>query len=180
MSPQRPDLVLTSYVPHIELGILICDGLDVEADGGDRGDIGVEFELVEDCCSSFNNQPLCLDQAPRCVLLHVLVFPAASKPSINRRISFDPKILFINLEMFCPMAGGGFYGTPAVRTMKQVQQWSFEIFACGSQLDMRAGGMARGAADPKSRAEKQMAGRDQVACELSKCRRRVPESVDAP
>lgn len=40
--------------------------------------------------------------------------PAASNPSINRRISFDPKILFISFEMFCPMAGDGFYGWPVV------------------------------------------------------------------
>lgn len=31
----------------------------------------------------------------------LLVFPAASRPSINRRISFDPKILPIILEI-CP------------------------------------------------------------------------------
>jgi hypothetical protein len=33
-----------------------------------------------------------------------LVFPAASSPSISRRISFDPKILAIILEMEPPMA----------------------------------------------------------------------------
>lgn len=32
--------------------------------------------------------------------VHALVLPAASKPNINRRISFDPKIWFISLEIF--------------------------------------------------------------------------------
>ena len=47
--PQRPYLILPSHVPHVELDILIGDGLDVEADGGDGGDVGVELELIEDC-----------------------------------------------------------------------------------------------------------------------------------
>lgn len=49
MSPQRPDLVLSAHIPDIEFDILICDGLDVEAYGGDGGDGLVELELVEDC-----------------------------------------------------------------------------------------------------------------------------------
>lgn len=36
--------------------------------------------------------------------IDILVFPAASRPSINKRISFDPKILFINFEMFPPIS----------------------------------------------------------------------------
>ena len=48
MSPQRPNLILPSHVPDIKLDILIGDGLDVEADGGDGGDVGVELQLVED------------------------------------------------------------------------------------------------------------------------------------
>ena len=54
MPPQRPDLILPSHVPNIELDILIRDGLDVEADGGDGSDVGVELELVEDGCRSFS------------------------------------------------------------------------------------------------------------------------------
>ena len=49
MPPQGPNLVLPAYVPDIELYVLIGDGLDVEADGRDGGDVLVEFELVEDC-----------------------------------------------------------------------------------------------------------------------------------
>ena len=50
MPPQRPNLVLPPHVPHIELDVLIRDGLDVEADSRNGGDLGVELELVEDCC----------------------------------------------------------------------------------------------------------------------------------
>lgn len=48
VSPQRSDLVLAADVPDVELGVLVRDGLDVEADGGDGGDVLVELELVED------------------------------------------------------------------------------------------------------------------------------------
>ena len=48
MPPQRPNLVLPSYVPHIEFDILVCNGLDIEANSRDGGDVGVEFELIKD------------------------------------------------------------------------------------------------------------------------------------
>lgn len=56
MPPQRADLVLAADVPDVELGILICDSLDVEADGGDGGDILVKLELVKDGCEG-SSQP---------------------------------------------------------------------------------------------------------------------------
>lgn len=34
MSPQRTNLILSSYVPYIEFDILICDSLHVETDYG--------------------------------------------------------------------------------------------------------------------------------------------------
>jgi hypothetical protein len=52
MSPQRTDLVLAADIPDIELCVFVRDGLDVEADGGNCGDVLVELELVEDCCST--------------------------------------------------------------------------------------------------------------------------------
>jgi hypothetical protein len=48
VSPKRANLVLASDIPHVELGVLVCDCFDVEADGGDCCDILVELELVED------------------------------------------------------------------------------------------------------------------------------------
>jgi hypothetical protein len=49
VSPQRTDLVLAADIPDVELCVLVGDRLDVEADGGDGGDVLVELELVEDC-----------------------------------------------------------------------------------------------------------------------------------
>ena len=48
MSPEGTDLVLAADVPDVEFGVFVCDGLDVEADGGDGGDILVKLELVQD------------------------------------------------------------------------------------------------------------------------------------
>ena len=46
--PQRPDLVLAADVPDVEFHVLVGDGLDVEADGRDGGDVLPELELVQD------------------------------------------------------------------------------------------------------------------------------------
>lgn len=48
MSPQRPDLVLSSDIPHIEFDILKGDSLNIETHGWDRGDVRIELELVQD------------------------------------------------------------------------------------------------------------------------------------
>jgi hypothetical protein len=49
VSPQWTDLVLAADIPDVELGVLVGDSLDVEADGGNGGDVLVELELVKDC-----------------------------------------------------------------------------------------------------------------------------------
>ena len=46
--PKRPYLILTTHIPDVELNILVCNGLDVEADSWDGRDVLVQFELVED------------------------------------------------------------------------------------------------------------------------------------
>lgn len=48
MPPQGTDLVLTTNIPNVELDVLVRDRLDVEADGGDGGDILAELQLVKD------------------------------------------------------------------------------------------------------------------------------------
>ena len=59
MSPKRPNLILSTDIPNIETCVLVRDGLDVEADGGNGVDFargaGRELEGVEDsferqCC----------------------------------------------------------------------------------------------------------------------------------
>ena len=47
MSPQGSYLVLSANIPHIELDIFVGDGLNVEADSWDGGNVLVQLELVE-------------------------------------------------------------------------------------------------------------------------------------
>lgn len=51
MPPQRADLVLSTDVPDVEPGLFVHDRLDVEADGGNGGDVLVKLELVENGCA---------------------------------------------------------------------------------------------------------------------------------
>nr|POF11644.1 hypothetical protein CFP56_44482 [Quercus suber] len=116
MSPQRPDLVLSADVPDVEFGIFVRDALDVEADGRDGRHVGIEFELVQDCCKKGKRKGEWSAGRPtdrrtaEIMLGHTgemgddqLVFPAASSPSINSRISFDPKIFAITLDTWPPI-----------------------------------------------------------------------------
>ena len=48
VSPEKSNLVLTTDIPHIERDVLVLDGLDVEADGGDGVDDLTELKLVKD------------------------------------------------------------------------------------------------------------------------------------
>lgn len=52
VSPKRPDLILSTDIPNIETCVLVRDGLDVEADGGNGVDFACgarrELEGVED------------------------------------------------------------------------------------------------------------------------------------
>lgn len=47
MPPQRPDLVLTPHIPHIELDILVRHGLDIESHCRDRRNVLPELELIQ-------------------------------------------------------------------------------------------------------------------------------------
>jgi hypothetical protein len=52
VSPERPDLILSTNIPNVETCVLVRDGLDVEADGGNGVDFacgaGRELESVKD------------------------------------------------------------------------------------------------------------------------------------
>ena len=50
VSPERTDLVLTTDIPDVEFGVLVCDCLDVETDGRDCCHVLVQLEFVEDGC----------------------------------------------------------------------------------------------------------------------------------
>lgn len=121
MPPQWPDLVLPTNIPDIELDILVCDTFDVKSNRGDRSDVLIELQLVEDCCEKNKRQRQFLGMDPsgstqdKGKSKDQLVFPAASSPNINRRISFDPKILPITFET-CP---------PIVCELSSVVRWLF-------------------------------------------------------
>lgn len=69
MSPQRTNLILTTNIPNIELCVLVCNSLDVEANGRDGGNVLLEFEVVEDsCCNSTDR--LAHGQAGATVMSH--------------------------------------------------------------------------------------------------------------
>lgn len=122
VSPQRADLVLASDIPDVELGVLVCDGLDVEADGGDGCDVLVELELVEDGCARVNSRSRHLSRAV------LLVFPAASSPSISRRISLDPKILPIIFEIEAPIVAVAWLADDKETTQSALICWSWAVF----------------------------------------------------
>ena len=50
MPPQGSDLVLATYIPHVEFDILVSDSFDVKADCRYGGDVLIQLELVKDCC----------------------------------------------------------------------------------------------------------------------------------
>ena len=112
MPPQWPDFVLSSHIPDVELDILVGDCFDVEADCGYRGDVLVQFEFVEDCwmeeVSARRNTKLASSDLMEGTQIEtktgsILVFPAASSPSMSRRISLDPKILPIIFDIWPPI-----------------------------------------------------------------------------
>lgn len=98
MPPQWTNLILTTDIPDIEFDVLVGYALDVESDGGDGCHVLVEFQFIQ-------NGYFVSISLLACVLspIDLLVFPAASRPSMRMRISLDPKILPINLDTEPPI-----------------------------------------------------------------------------
>jgi hypothetical protein len=96
MSPQRSDFVLSTHIPNSELDVLVLYSLNIEADGGDSGDnlsesgYGKQYPAGWDVQSHFN-------------LYRMVVFPAASRPTMRMRISFFPRNRSNNFEIVRPM-----------------------------------------------------------------------------
>merc|ERR1719458_1650538 len=57
VSPQRPDLVLTSHVPDSEADVFILHSLDIEAYGRDGRHNLPKLKFVEDCGLASSVQP---------------------------------------------------------------------------------------------------------------------------
>ena len=57
MSPEGPDLVLATDIPHGEADVLVLDGLHVEANGGDGGHNLTQLQFVQDGGLTSSIQP---------------------------------------------------------------------------------------------------------------------------
>ena len=85
--------------PDVEFDILVCDRFNIEANCWDGGDRLAQLEFVQDCCEKGKHVNGCLyqeakkQQEVKKVGIILLVFPAASSPSISILISLLPKIL---------------------------------------------------------------------------------------
>jgi hypothetical protein len=106
MPPERSDLVLTADIPHSELDVLVLDCLNIEAC---NGDISTRPELCEWFGADEPMVGIVVTISPSLSLYRIVVFPAASKPTIKIRISFFPHSLSNSFENVIPMlaAGGG-------------------------------------------------------------------------
>lgn len=105
--PEGADLVLASDIPHGELDVLVLDGLDVEACGIQsqqwcwiRMVAGMDEPMVG----------MVVTISPSLSLYRIVVFPAASKPTIRMRISFFPHSLSNSFENVRPMVVVGARG----------------------------------------------------------------------
>ena len=105
MPPQRTDLVLTTDIPHGELDVLVLDRLDVETYAC------ICQRIVPYCCGvverSIPMVGIVVTISPSLSLYRIVVFPAASKPTIKMRISFFPHSLSKSFENVRPMLAAG-------------------------------------------------------------------------
>ena len=119
VSPQRPDLILSTDVPHRELNVLVFDSLDVEA-YWEHGKLGFHRDqkvagaadspmvgiVVLSGSAGQSDQRLggkTYTISPSFNLYKMVVFPAASRPTIKIRISFFPHSLSKSFENVNPM-----------------------------------------------------------------------------
>lgn len=49
VTPERPNLVLTTNIPNVELDILVCYRFHIKTDCRNRCNILIKLELVEYC-----------------------------------------------------------------------------------------------------------------------------------
>ena len=109
----------------------------------------VELELVEDCCGddkvslrailmARGKSCTSLDRGTRIENRHVLVLPAASRPSISNRISFDPKILAIIFDIEAPIVSSSLVLVNPQQAMieRGVLSWWSKARGCGSVLKL--------------------------------------------
>jgi hypothetical protein len=62
MPPQWTNLILTTDIPDIEFDVLVGHALDVESDGGDGGNVLVEFQFIQNGCLISDLSPSLVEQ----------------------------------------------------------------------------------------------------------------------
>ena len=106
MSPERPNLVLSSDIPYIEFHILVRNRFYIETDyktqlSARLYDKQRHSTYPSEWWSQIGLTSVCREWLHETISVtnnverqtHSLVFPAASRPNINNRISLLPKIL---------------------------------------------------------------------------------------
>lgn len=107
MPPQGPDLVLSTNIPDGELDVLIFDRLNVEACESDQ--YACRWNFDERSGRVVEIVPIVgmvVTISPSFNLYRIVVFPAASKPTIKILISFFPQSRSKSLENVRPMIAG--------------------------------------------------------------------------
>lgn len=97
--PQRADLVLPTNIPHGELDVLVFNGLDVEACGNSQ----YRLATFEKSAGDAPIVGMVVTISPSLSLYRIVVFPAASRPTIKIRISFLPHSLSKSFEKVRPI-----------------------------------------------------------------------------
>ena len=105
MPPERTDLVLAADIPHGELDVLVLDSLNVEAYTTNCQRIVPVVALVWSAAVPMVGMVVTI--SPSLSLYRIVVFPAASKPTIKIRISFFPHSLSKSFENVRPMSAAG-------------------------------------------------------------------------
>ena len=106
MPPQRPDLVLSAHVPHGELDVLVFDSLDIEAYISCEHQHADSWHSRIGCWEDAPMVGMVVTISPSFSLYKIVVFPAASKPTIRILISFLPQRRSNNFENVRPILAG--------------------------------------------------------------------------
>lgn len=102
VSPQWPDFILPANIPYGELDVLVLDGLDVESCFTPSSSARDSWKIQV----STQHLPMVgivVTISPSFSLYRIVVFPAASRPTIRIRISFFPHSLSKSFEKVRPI-----------------------------------------------------------------------------
>lgn len=103
MPPQWSDFVLSTNIPHGKLNVFVLDSLNIESYSES---ILAGLHRLHRSCYARENEPMVgmvVTISPSLSLYRIVVFPAASRPTIRILISLLPHSLSNNFEIVRPM-----------------------------------------------------------------------------